>query len=487
MKNKMITQITTLTLIFISQIFSQNSSAAESLNTTVHNQYQSLRAMGMGNAFTTVADDYTALMYNPATLTKKKRGEIQFTLAGVGTSANTAKIMKDLSDADKNAVGDTAKATAISNVLDQYYGKPLGGRIEALEFFWVRPYWGAALIPADVSLDMSVNRQLGPALDLNIKVDSTLAYGYAKEITPTISGGILGKVIHRASVEQTVSAVELAADSNVVSKDRLKDGINVDAEIGFLWKPEFKKSASTEKIKPSDEVKPEAPRDPQSETVVEAAANSSDATVAVVEKVAEQTSLDATTSSSDATVAEKTTEKKKPEPETPVVATPATAAAADVTKTEAPVTTSDIVTPLSVSFVTRNIISSDFSKSKLLNKEATQAPSKNPRVIDIGVGYDLATWGDDLKLILTAEAKNLLHPNTTVRKSTHAGFEFDYSPGTWFKAQFRAGLNQMYFTAGMTLLLGVVEIDAVTYGEEVGTNSVNVENRVNAIKLGFNF
>jgi hypothetical protein len=146
----------------------------------------------------------------------------------------------------------------------------------------------------------------------------------------------------------------------------------------------------------------------------------------------------------------------------------------------------ETVNPLLVSFVARNLISADFSKSKMLNKDATTAPSKIPRVIDIGVGYDLTTFGD-LKLRLTAEAKNLLHPNTTVRKSTHAGFEADYSPGSWFKTQFRAGANQMYFTAGLTLLLGVVEIDAVTYGEEVGTSSTNVENRVNAVKIGFNF
>lgn len=462
MKNKTIY----LATLFLTQIFNQNILAAESLNTTVHNQYQSLRAMGMGNAFTTVADDYTALMYNPAMLAKKKRGEIQFTLAGVGISSNTTKIMKDISDADAGAVGDTAKATAISNVLDQYYGKPLGARVEALEIFWVRPHWGIALIPMDLSLDMSVNRQLGPALDLNIKLDSTLAYGYAKEITPTISGGILGKVIHRGSVEQAVSALELATNSNVLSKERLKDGINVDAEIGFLWQPEFKKTVSAAATKPVDEMKiemkpavapalekpadatTEAPRDPQSESDTAITADA------------------AVPASADTTVADKKEEK----PAEPIAET----------------AKSEIVTPLSVSFVTRNIISSEFSKSTLLNKDATAAPSKNPRVIDIGVGYDLTTWGD-LKLILTAEAKNLLHPNTTVRKSTHAGFEVDYSPGTWFKTQFRAGVNQMYFTAGATLLLGIVEIDAVTYGEEVGTTTTNVENRVNAVKLGFNF
>ena len=454
---------------------SQTTFAAESLTTKVHNQYQSLRAMGMGNAFTTVADDYSALMYNPATLAKKKRGEIQFTLAGAGVSKNTTTIMKDISDADKNAVGDTAKATAISNVLDQYYGKPLGARVEALEIFWVRPNWGFAILPLDLTLDMSVNRQLGPSLDLNIKKDTTLAYGYGKDITPTISGGILVKAIHRDSVEQTVSALELATNSNVLSKERFKEGINVDGEVGFLWTPEFKKTVVVKPAVINDEIKIETKpiekipetskitsgddtkRDPQSEEIVKADATSGDSTAAV-------------------------TDDKKVETPTAAIVTPP---AADVAKTE-PTEKTEISTPLTFSFVARNLISSNFSKSTMINKDATLTPDKIPRVIDIGAGYDLTTLGS-LKLRLTAEAKNLLHPNTTVRKSTHAGFEIDYDPSSWFKTQLRAGINQMYFTAGATLLLGIVEIDAVTYGEEVGTTTTNVENRVTALKVGFNF
>ncbi len=443
MKNKMICFTTLLLNLF----GAQNIYAAESLSTKIHNQYQSLRAMGMGNAFTTVADDYSAMMYNPATLAKKKSGEIQFTLAGAGLSAKTATLMKDISDAEKNAVDENTRATAISAVLDQYYGKPLGVRAQALEFFWARPNWGIALLPLDLSLDMSVNRQLGPALDLNIKKDTTLAYGYGKEIMPNISGGILGKIIHRDSVGQSVSALELASNSNVLSKERFKEGITADVEIGFLWTPEFSKNeiAPAAKAISTDETL----RAPQSEVTAAVPA--------------------ASTESGDKTAA-----------------VSATATSADATKTEVVVAKSEKYTPLSVSVVLRNLISANFSKSTMVNKDATEAPSKIPRVIDIGAGYEFANLGS-LKFLATAEAKNLLHPETTFKKSSHAGIEMDYSPGSWFQAQVRAGVNQMYFTAGLTLLLGVIEIDAVTYGEEVGTASTNVENRVGAVKVGFNF
>ena len=436
MKNKMICFTTLLLNLF----GAQNIYAAESLSTKIHNQYQSLRAMGMGNAFTTVADDYSAMMYNPATLAKKKSGEIQFTLAGAGLSAKTMDFLKELEAAKDNS-------TAISNLLDQYYGKPLGGRAQALEFFWVRPNWGFALVPADLSLDLSTNRQVGPAIDLNIKKDTTLAYGYGKEIMPNISGGILGKIIHRDSAQQSVAAAELATDSNVMSTKRLKEGITADVEIGFLWTPEFSKN----------EIAPAAKAISTDETL---RAPKSEVTAAVPA---------ASTESGDKTTA-----------------VSATATSADATKTEVVVAKFEKYTPLSVSVVLRNLISANFSKSTMINKDATDAPSKIPRVIDIGAGYEFANLGS-LKFLATAEAKNLLHPETTFKKSSHAGIEMDYSPGSWFQAQVRAGVNQMYFTAGLTLLLGVIEIDAVTYGEEVGTASTNVENRVGAVKVGFNF
>lgn len=458
------------------------SFAAESLSTKVHNQYQSLRAMGMGNAFTTISDDYTALMYNPATLAKKKRGEIQFTLAGAGVAMDTMKMMTDISDAEKGAVTDSDKIIAISNVLDKYYGKQLGGRIQAAEIFWVRPSWGFAILPVDLSFDLSVNKQFGPALDINLIKDTTVAFGYGQEIMPNIYAGATVKGIHRNTVAQTVPVAELANNSNVFSKDRFKEGMNFDADIGFLWTPEFGTSKAIKKEieKPADDMNVEV----KAKTPESAEPASADAT----RTVQSETASDDTT---PAVAADAAATKENPTPLPEAVKKEAEKAE----KTETPASEKTEVAaeqesgsyqPLAVSAVIRNLISSSYSKSTMINKDATEAPDKNSRVIDLGVGYEILSMGD-LKIRATAEAKNLMHPNTTTRKSSHAGFEFDYSPGTWFETQFRVGMNQMYYTAGLTLLLGVVEIDAVTYGEEVGTSSTNIENRVYAAKVGFNF
>ncbi|MFZ3230386.1 MAG: hypothetical protein WA160_09285 [Pseudobdellovibrio sp.] len=463
--------------IFLStQLLGSAAYSAESLNTKVHNQYNSFRALGMGNAFTAVADDYSGLMYNPAALAKRKKGEFQFTIAGAGLATKTTKLAKDIDDASKSATTESAKAQAISDALEPYYGAPLGARIQALEFFWARPNWGIALIPLDLSIDIGVHRQLGPALDLNIKKDTTLAYAYAKEINDTLAAGITAKLIHRDSVEQSVSALELASDSNILSASRFKEGINADFDLGFMWNPKW--LTITKVImqeEPEKEITPVIPaeseekkkeiindaettRDPQSEPATE-----------LVTTKSEDTDLNLPT---DEIVPAKPVEKVKPIKKE--------AAIKKIKKVK--VTRN----PLNLSLVVRNVISANFSKSNQINKEALEPPSRNPRVIDIGSNYEFAKW-DSLTLRTTLDFRNLLHPNTTIRKSTHAGFEFDYSPNGWFKTQLRGGINQMYYTAGVTLLFGILEVDAVTYGEEVGTATTNVENRVIAAKIGMNF
>jgi len=466
--------------LLLTQIATQKVFAADSLSTKIHNQYESLRAMGMGNAFTTVADTYSSMLYNPASLAKKRRGEIQFTLAGAGVATNTMTFMKDLQDAEKSATTESQKATAIGNALENFYGKALGGRIQALEMFWVRPNWGVALIPVDMTLDMSINRQLGPSIDLNVKKDTTIAYGYGKQINNTdFSLGATARLSHRDSISQTVSAIELANDSNVLSAKRFKEGINFDVDIGFLWTPTLGKTTyittetrAPQSVKKSKKTAKKTAPPPvvalSSDTRV-AVTSPGDATISATSSTDSTTA--ATNSSNDATAAAAATsaDSSKAQTETTV----------EVTKEKA-------YQPLAVSFVARNLISAGYTKSTLVNKDATETPDNNPRVIDIGVGYEFVQWGD-LRLRTTAEAKNLLHPYATVRKSTHVGFEVDYDPSSWFKSQFRLGLNQMYFTGGITLLLGVLEIDLATYGEEVGTDSTKIQNRVNALKIGMNF
>src|SRR5258708_4617314 len=76
--------------------------------------YYSARAVGMGNAFSAVVDDSTALMYNPAGLNKIRN--LHFTLLGLNLGTDNLTIQSEVS----NITGNN-----YASVIQQYYGQQL--------------------------------------------------------------------------------------------------------------------------------------------------------------------------------------------------------------------------------------------------------------------------------------------------------------------------------------------------------------------------
>lgn len=485
---------------------------AQSLSNKIHNPYSSLRALGMGNAFTAVADDYSLIMYNPAGFARKKHNEVQITLAGGGVASKTMTVVDEIKKASDTPGTDADKAQAVSDVLEKYYGDSLGGKLQALEMFWIRRNWGVALLPADLTVDMYINRQVGPALDLNVKGDSILAFGYGHNVTSTFDVGVTAKYIHRVSVEEILPAFELATDPNMLSSKRFREGNKIDFDLGFMWTPDwFTKKVARQKAEPAPVTTPAAA--PAPEAKVEAAPETVPAVTAEESTPAtENTTADETrTPQSETVIAQQDTVKDAspavPEPIGTITnSAPGTTpvpvpqdVAAEAAQTEEPaveeekpvVAESEYDTvpsyPLSFGLVVNNVIGGGFSQSKMINKDAVDKPTKLERTFNVGAQYKIVDW-EDFAIRYMIDFRNLGYPGaTTFNRVFHTGIEFDYSPNTWFKTQLRAGLNQMYVTAGASFLFGVLNIDIVTYGEEVGTLEQKRESRVTAAKVGFNF
>lgn len=492
-------------ILFVSQAYSQT------LSTKIHNQYVSLRALGMGNAFTAVADDYSLIFYNPAGFARKKNNEIQLSFVGAGIAPKTLDFAKEISDAEKSGTDDQSKADAISKVLEKYYGETMGGRVQAVEMFWIRKNWGIGLVPADISVDMTIDKQLGPSVDLNVIKDSTLAIGFGGDFNKRLSWGITAKALHRLEIEERLIAVDLATNSDIVSKDRAKEGVAFDFDVGFLYNPpwftKIKKrralaSEQTEivvsrKVKVNRNIAQEQPATVSTNTSQENENNN-------VQKVEDNVELTTTLSELVSPTAEAAANKNISESVVNTVSAPvsvSSAVAAENMPAENKEQEKEVIVeekkmypeyvvdekyPFTLALVVRNAIESSFTLQKIVNDKAMYAPKKLVRVMDVGSQYEFVQWGD-LTLRTMVDFKNIFHPEINFNKSLHAGFEFDYTPSGWFKTQFRAGMNQNYFTGGATLLLGIFNIEAATYGEEVGTAAQKIENRVYAAKFGMNF
>lgn len=235
-----------LALLFFSMTFGLSAWASKSLDFTIHQEYTSTRALGMGNAFAAVVDDHSALFYNPAALARRQDGQVRMMLRG-GMDKDYLSFVKEIEKATKLPT-EAEQVDAMIALIEKNYGKHYYFRIPTLGAMWVRPNWGIAFIPADLSIDVGIHQQIGPMLNVNGYLDSTLAYGYAKDIkwfgkSNQVSVGATVKAIHRINVSEAISAGELASDSKVFDTKNAGEGLTFDLDIGTLWTPRVGQNA----------------------------------------------------------------------------------------------------------------------------------------------------------------------------------------------------------------------------------------------------
>lgn len=212
----------------------------------IYQPYQSVRAMGMGNAFTAVADDYATLFYNPAGLARLDEGQLNLSI-GAYLDTKFPTFYNDVKDAAGSG-DDQTKATNIANVLQNNFGKYYNLRASLLQAVWVRPKWGIALLPIDLNMDMSVHQEGAASLNLIAHQDTTFAYGRGWDVhwlgpDQQLSMGVVGKAVYRGYFNKALTAADIALDSNFLSADDADEGFTVDADYGILWSPKINKGS----------------------------------------------------------------------------------------------------------------------------------------------------------------------------------------------------------------------------------------------------
>ena len=373
--------------------FAWNSFAAESLQSSIHRSYQSPRALGMGGAFVAVANDYSAIFYNPAGLARREDGQINLSME-LGFSPSYFTFANDVKDVAGVNGTEADKFKSFSDFLLDQYGKQFSLRAGLFEAFWVRPNWGIAIIPADLSIDIQILNQAAPAMDIRTYLDTTIAYSYANYLKGYVDGiltyGVTAKFVNRGFASKQLNSWDLVADSTFFKQSDLRDGYTIDADLGVLYTPDL----------PSDGI----------------------------------------------------------------------------------FSLLNLAKP-TFGMTVRNVLDYGFTNSfRLFNKNEVEAPEKLHRVVDLGTKWEYPSlWIFQGRGVM--DFTDIMHPSYNFRKGLHIGFEFDWTVASWWKGQYRVGLNQGFVTAGVSALFALFNLDLVTYGEDIGTNKNPQENRMYLLKM----
>ena len=134
------------------------------------------------------------------------------------------------------------------------------------------------------------------------------------------------------------------------------------------------------------------------------------------------------------------------------------------------------------SLVGRNLLDMGF---KTKESDGLGEPTRLGRRFDLGSVWEFPQWSF-FSPQAAFDIRDMGHENWTARKGTHLGLELKWDAWGWLRGAYRVGINQGYWTAGVSLQAAWFALDLASWGEEMGTASANLENRRYMLQLNLN-
>jgi hypothetical protein len=202
--------------------------------------YRGIRPLGMGGAFTAVADDENALFYNPAglsTIYETGGTSVVIPLPLLDVSKNSIDLYNDADDIDMDDTGEVA------DLLRKYVGEHQHLRAAFFPSFGFEMGTCGVLIGAlaQQTADAEIHNPAWPEahLDMNGDVGLLVGAGIKAPLTGLRAGATI-KFLARESLDEIYTATDIAASD---FEDRLRDdmqsGNGVSADIGLLYSLDY--------------------------------------------------------------------------------------------------------------------------------------------------------------------------------------------------------------------------------------------------------
>ena len=200
-------------------LFSISSHGAE-----FHEYGQSIRALGMGGAYTAVVNNADALYYNPAALNRVKG--FNLTLLNVALGINDQETFTNLADIGTLDSPDD---------YESLYGQDIWVGVGAKAGFAV-PNFGVGFYNSG-NISFRLNNPSFPAVDTTYINDYGYVVGVAFTVSSQASFGVNFKRVARTGGSVPIGPEIISAtDSNLADEFNQK-GIGYGADLGFLYSP----------------------------------------------------------------------------------------------------------------------------------------------------------------------------------------------------------------------------------------------------------
>ncbi len=189
---------------------------------------ESVRALGMGGAFTAVADDEGALFYNPAGLARQRK-LISFGVLNplVEINSNTIDFIDDFDNTNGSSPAE------IANLIRDYIGDPVYTRATVMPYFTGFNFGIAALGRVDLAAE--AHNLINPELETHAERTVSLHGGYAMDFDGLAVGGVV-KIVDADTLNRTYEAVEIAAkDFFDLVRDDFESDTGFGLDVGALY------------------------------------------------------------------------------------------------------------------------------------------------------------------------------------------------------------------------------------------------------------
>ncbi len=195
--------------------------------------YGGVRPLGMGGAFTAIADDSNAIFYNPAGLNRLETWSFELPLV-IETSKSNIDIFDEAQDVDFDSTTETVA------FIRKHLGETGNARVSFVPSF-IKKNFGLALL-AHSKATYRFDNPAFPEMSIDATGTGSAHLGMGHSfLADRLSVGATVKYIEASTLTQTYTAQQIADPNfDTIIEDDMLDGSGFGFDLGAIYKLPFK-------------------------------------------------------------------------------------------------------------------------------------------------------------------------------------------------------------------------------------------------------